>query len=488
MIEGRLLKRAKLNLNRLLDPIYDYPKIFDHGNDWPGDFPGRALLALTSLYQTFEGYAKEQSAIMERIQRIFSHLEENLNEHKFFGQEFNPNYINEQQLSGNSWYIRALCKYYEIIKDEKIIKHLKTIKDKFLIPLSSEYKTYPVEERSLDGDVCGHSFENKTSNWLLSSDVGCAFILLDGYVSCYELLKDEELKKAIEYVIEQYLKIDFLSLKCQTHATLTCARAILRFYLVTKEEKYLASVEDIFNKYIKYGMTDEYENMNWFNRENTWTEPCCVIDSFILSKHLFLITNKFEYLKLYNRIYLNGIRTFQRNNGGAGCSLVVRNKQRVLKQWLYEAFFCCTMRCGEGFYELSKSIIKKDDEYHLLIPQSFRNEDVNLKIDLYEEKVFEVEFLKPGSLVVYVPDGFKSDYKVINNELKLIANESKKIKIPFELDINKVGQIYLLGDMVLSQKDKHITRIYEINGQKYSVIFDSSTISEEEMATIEQKL
>ena len=488
MIEGKLLRRAKLNLTRLLDPIYDHPEVYKYGHDWPGDFPGRALLALTSLYQTFDGFIEEQRMIEQRIKHMFGHIEENLNEDKFFGPAFDANYINEQQLSGNAWYIRGLCKHYEIFKDPKVIEYLKVIKNKLLIPLSFEYKNYPIEERLAEGGVCGHMLKNNIHNWLLSSDVGCAYILLDGYVSCYEILKDEDLKKAIEYIIEQYAKIDYISLKCQTHATLTCARAILRFYLVTNNDKYLQLVKDIFDKYIKYGMTDDYQNINWFQKENSWTEPCCVVDSFILAKHLYLITHEIAYLKLYNHIYLNGLRTFQRINGGAGCSLVVKGEQRILKQWMYEAFFCCTMRSSEGFYELSKSLIKEKDQYLLLIPQSFKNEDIDINIDLYEEKVFNVEFLKPGTIQIYVPDGFVSEYPIANNIITISSDQPKKIAIPFELSINKVNQLYLLGDMILSQKNNHKSKIFNICNQEYSLIYDSSKISEEEMTNVEQKL
>lgn len=488
MIEGKLLKRAKMNLSRLLDPIYAYPDVFEHTSDWPGDFPGRTLLALTSLYQAFEGYEDERKLIEERIVSIFSHLEKFLNKDKYFGQLFNENYINEQQLSGNSWYIRGLCKYFEIFKDQKAIDYLHIISNKFLLPLSYHYKNYPIEERTFEGGVAGHVLENKERNWLLSSDVGCAFILLDGYVSCYETIRTDDLKKAIEFIIEQYSQLDFVSLKCQTHATLTCARAILRFYLINKEDKYLELAKNIFNKYIEYGMTDDYQNINWFQKTNSWTEPCCVIDSFILTKQLYLITQDLQYLKLFNRIYLNGLRTFQRNNGGAGCSSVVKGEQRILKQWMYEAFFCCTLREGEGFYELSNVLLKNNNGYVLIIPQSFKNEDLNVNIDLYEDEIFDVEFYKPGIISIYVPDGFNSDYEVKDSMIQISAKEPKKVSIKFDININKSNKVYLIGDMVLSQKNRHISPIYNIDGHKYSLIYDSSLISEESIKEIKQEL
>ena len=488
MIDGKLLRRTKLNLNRLLDPIYTNPRVFDYCPDWPGDFPGRALLSFTSLYQAFEGCDEERNVLKYKIQAIVSHLEEHINKDKFFGPVFNKDYIYEQQLSGNAWYIRGLCKYYDIFKDDKVIEYLHLISENFLIPLSKQYASYPIHERLFDGGVCGREAESKDGNWLLSSDVGCAYILLDGFVSCYEIIKTPQLKSAIELAINEYSKIDFVSLKCQTHATMTCARAILRFYLITKEEKYLNLVIDIFNKYVKYGMTDDYQNVNWFRKENSWTEPCCVVDSFILAKQLYLITNDVLYLKLYNRIYLNGLRTFQRINGGAGCSTVVKDDQRVLKQWMFEAFFCCTMRTSEGLYELSKSLLRQNDEYVLLISQSFKNDDIEIHIDLYDEKVFEITFHRPVTISIYVPDGFESDYKVTNNFIKVSGEKEQTVSIKFELAINKSRQTYLLGDMVLSQKNKHISTIYYINKYQYSLIYDSSILTEETIKDIEQKL
>ena len=167
---------------------------------------------------------------------------------------------------------------------------------------------------------------------------------------------------------------------------------------------------------------------------------------------------------------------------------MVKGEQRILKQWMYEAFFCCTMRSSEGFYELSKSLIKEKDQYLLLIPQSFKNEDIDINIDLYEEKVFNVEFLKPGTIQIYVPDGFVSEYPIANNIITISSDQPKKIDIPFELSINKVNQLYLLGDMILSQKNNHKSKIFNICNQEYSLIYDSSKISEEEMTNVEQKL
>ena len=146
------------------------------------------------------------------------------------------------------------------------------------------------------------------------------------------------------------------------------------------------------------------------------------------------------------------------------------------------------MRTSEGFNELSNALVKKDNQYILLIPQSFRNEDIDINIDLYEDRIFDIVFKKPGSISIYVPDGFESDYQVKNNMISIASNEAKKVSIKFEININKVNKTYLIGDMVLSQKDKHLSQVYNIDGHKYSLINDSTLLDEESLKDIQQEL
>ena len=488
MVNGNLLKRIKLNTSRLLDDIYNYPNVFQNTSDWPGDFPGRTLLGLTSLYLVYDKECPERKQIEDRLHIYFSHIEEFLNEDFYFGPLFNKEKINEQQLSGNAWFIRGLCRYYDIYKDEKIIKWLKRINKNFLLPLSSCYETYPIKERKPDGGVAGHIVEARDQRWLLSSDIGCAFILLDGYVSMYEILKDKDLEAAIKIIIEKYKQIDFVNLNCQTHATLTCARAILRFYQITKDNQYLELVKHIFDMYQEQGMTDDYQNVNWFLKNESWTEPCCVIDSFILAKHLYLITKENKYLVLFNRIYLNGLRTFQRINGGAGCTSVAKDGKTELKVILYEAFFCCSLRAGEGMYELATSIFKSGDKYLFMLPEGFEDETLKAKIDLYEEKVLKIEFKKPAIVSIYVPEGFKSEYPQKDNQITINSNGGNIVNIPFELEIHKDGYRYMVGDMLLSKKALHIDKTFFINDNQYSYIYDSSKFNEKELGKLTQLL
>src|SRR5579875_455043 len=50
-VQGDLARRTQQNMARLENDIYRVPRVFDNTNarSWPGDFEGRALLAITLL-------------------------------------------------------------------------------------------------------------------------------------------------------------------------------------------------------------------------------------------------------------------------------------------------------------------------------------------------------------------------------------------------------------------------------------------------------
>jgi hypothetical protein len=92
-------------------------------------------------------------------------------------------------------------------------------------------------------------------------------------------------------------------------------------------------------------MTANYENYNWFGRPE-WTEPCAVIDSFIIAMQLYINTSDMRYIDLAQRIYYNGMCREQRPNGGFGCNSCAMDG--IIRNHCYEAFWCCSMRGGEG--------------------------------------------------------------------------------------------------------------------------------------------
>lgn len=478
MLEGEWLRRARLCLKRTLSPLYDDPSLFSASPDWPGDFPGRTLLSLTSLYGFFPEASEERKAILDRLAKLKSPWADHLNEDGYFGPRFDPNSISEQQLSGNSWYLRGLCRYQEIFRDEESKKAISSIISSLLLPLAPYFQGYPISGRKGDGGVSGR-IESSGSGWLLSSDIGCAYILLDGYVAAYEVLPSLELKKAIEMVIFSYARIDPAKFKCQTHATLSAARAILRFSVATGEKKYFGMAKRLYDLYWERGSTLDYQNKNWFGRDDSWTEPCCVIDSLLLAKQFYLLTKEESYLVLLNRIAVNGFRTFQRSNGGAGCSSLLLRPGDVLQEKIYEAYFCCTLRQGEGLYEIGRTVEREGSRYTFLLPCSYRDDLLSVSADLYQGSEIEIESKGSFSLNLYVPDGFASPYPAEGRFLRAKGDGPTHLVIPFSLPTREEKGRHFEGDLLLTKK----------NGEEeYTPLADCSFLSEEKATSLRQTL
>lgn len=339
-------QRVARNYGRLASDTYRNERVFREAEyAWEGDWEGRALLAFVCLKRLT---GKEISSLPYEI----SHLKEKTNRYGYFGAVTDGSAVSEQLLSGNGWFLRGLCEYYQDTKDEGILANIKSIVENLYLRCEGLYDRYPLVERGAEGGVMGE-LARGADGWTLSTDVGCAFIALDGLSAAYAILKDGALKTFIDKQIDRFLAIDKLQYRVQTHATLTVCRAILRMYLLTDEKHYLARGKELFDYYVHTGMTLTYENFNWFGREDTWTEPCAVIDSLITALYLYRSLGDETYLKLARRIYFNGFNLCQRDNGGAGTNSCVTERAPVWSAQMYEAEFCCSMRTAEGLYRVS---------------------------------------------------------------------------------------------------------------------------------------
>ena len=351
--EKELLERIDLNYKRLEgDPYYQISDVFDnHQARWPGDKEGRALLAFVSHY-------KINGRKLECMDLMIDKMPEAVNEHACFGP-LACDVIFEQQLSGHSWLLRGLCEYYEQFGDLRALDQIKKIFENLFLPTKGLYSTYPVERSGkLEGGVSGYT-TCVIDGWGLSSDVGCAFMSIDGLSHVYAITKDEGVRALVDEMIDVYLAIDKVKLKVQTHCTLTAARGMMRMYGITGEHKYLAGAKSIYDIYVySGGMTYTYQNANWWGRNDTWTEPCAIVDSLMLATELYKATGDEEYRRVAARVYHNGFATAQRDNGGAGTDTVVTSLEGgkdTLASKKYEAFFCCTMRLSEGLWFIGQN-------------------------------------------------------------------------------------------------------------------------------------
>ncbi len=480
-ILGDLFRRIELNRNRLNDSMYLAKDLFDQNESWPGDFQGRDILALTSLYKAYEGYEDKQKNVLKQLEDIFAVLDQKVNKYGYFGKEFNGEYVDEQQVSSNSWFLRGLVNYYKITNNNKYLDQIKSIANNFLIPIAPFYVNYPTERVKHDeGGVSGSANGTVLNGWEVSTDIGCAFIMLDGITAIYEVYPDQKLKDVIELMINIFLKIDYLKLECQTHATLSCTRGIIRYSKYNN--KYLKSAIEIFNNYLEKGMTYDYANINWFNRFSTWTEPCGIIDSFIIARKLYSITQEEKYLDVFNRIYINSLRTFQRINGGAGCSTCAIKDNYLMKSYLYEAFFCCTMRLGDGLgYLTDFALIKDEDNLIVPFPVKFEYEDENISFVLDNEFYYDDNKItlkvnkinKPLLMKIRLPKN-----GINNRWLEINLNEKKEYVFELENEINSQNGIFFFGDMLLTKKKEKMKNEFMINNDAYSFVYDNSTFEE----------
>ncbi|MBR6739723.1 MAG: hypothetical protein IKM04_01440 [Clostridia bacterium] len=351
-IDDRELEiRIEFNFNRLAEgDYYSFENIFSPEDyTWYGDKEGRALLAFVSHF-------KISGREIPCMAQLLSEMGSRFNREGYFGPVFKEE-IHEQQLSGHSWLLRGLCEHYEAYGDELCLSALRRIAENLYLTKMGQFYSYPVDRSQADdGGVMGADTV-VIGRWNLSSDVGCAFMSIDGLSHAYRLTKDERIKELVDEMIDVYLGIDKVKLRVQTHCTLTAARGMVRMYRETADERYLKGAKEIFELYVSGGgMTETYQNLNWWGRPDTWTEPCAIVDSFMLAGELYKLTSEEQYRTLAARIYHNGLATAQRDNGGAGTDTVVLDGVRdVLFAQMYEAFFCCTMRLAEGLRYLSEN-------------------------------------------------------------------------------------------------------------------------------------
>ena len=350
--QAELDTRIRLNFEHLRDdPYYHVEQVFPPMEyDWYGDKEGRALLAFVSHYKI----SGQTIPCMDEMMRL---MEKKTNRHSFFGP-LAGDVIHEQQLSGHSWLLRGLCEHYEQFGDEQSLNMIKSIWQHLYRPTMGAYGTYPIHrDGGNEGGVSGSSV-GTSGRWHLSTDVGCAFMSIDGLSHAYKILKDADIKTVLDEMIGTYLAIDKVALKAQTHCTLTAARGMMRMYDETNDASYLDGARAIYELYVHGGgMTYTYQNVNWWGRNDTWTEPCAIIDSLMLACQLYEATGREEYRTMAARIYHNGLATAQRANGGAGTDDVVtalEGGKDVLKSQMYEAPFCCTMRLAEGLWYINE--------------------------------------------------------------------------------------------------------------------------------------
>lgn len=372
---SELNERIELSYQRLLnDPYYQIDDIFSPIDyDWYGDKEGRALLAFVSHY-------KMSGKKMPCMDQMMENISEHLNHLGYFGVVYDKT-IHEQQLSGHSWVLRGLCEYYEQFRDEKSLSIIKSTVKNLFLPLSGVIAGYPIERGNIEetGGISG-CYADTLNGWILSTDVGCAFMSIDGLSHAYCVLEDECIKALVDEMIDLYSSIDKKNLKVQTHCTLSAARGMIRMYNKTLDTSYLEKAKAIYDLYVNGGgITYTYHNINWWGRPDTWSEPCAIVDSIMLATELYKITGEAPYRTFAARVYHNTLSMAQRDNGGAGTDTLVcpDSPWDYLQIQSYEVRFCCNMRLCEGLWYIKENA----DLLYAEVSGEVRKNDVGVYCD-----------------------------------------------------------------------------------------------------------
>ena len=358
-----LRARQHRNFDRLEEEKYRPENVFQRekeAGNWPGDTEGRTVLALVLLAQATGRTPQYLDAILARWPG-------EVNARGYFGDIQPDGLISEQQLSGHGWVLRALAEL-ERWRPGGPARALATpVIENLILPTAGQHRLYPLDPavRRPEGGFSGTHL-GRVGPWLLSTDVGCDFICLDGVVDAYDVFRDERLRPLAEEMIDRFLELDLLAVQAQTHATLTACRALLRWAEIAGRAELVRAVAQRFDLYTAQAWTEHHANYNWFGRPE-WTEPCAIVDSLMVAMELWRWTREDRYLTQAQQIYFNALGHAQRANGGFGCdNCPGADGEDDLFHKVYEAHWCCTMRGGEGLARVGQYNIAREGDAWLV--------------------------------------------------------------------------------------------------------------------------
>lgn len=326
----------------------------DNNRQWPGDYSGRVILALVQLARVTGRQPRHLDAIIKT-------LPQHLNARGYLGEVLAEGIFDEQQLAGHGWLVAALLAHYEWSGEEKSLALARIMVCGLYKPLLGRISPYTIEPKgALDGKHSGTRLGSVRNGWHLSTDVGCAFIALEGLVPANCLLEESWISALIWEMAERFASLDFVAVSAQTHATLTAVRNLLAWHDQAGCESLLAKAERLYQLYREQAMTENYANYNWFNRPE-WTEPCAIVDSLIIAVELWKKTGRTEYLEEAHSIYYNAIGYAQKPHGGFGCDCCVGAGGPDLFNQVYDVTWCCNMRGAVGLAYAAQHALLVDD-------------------------------------------------------------------------------------------------------------------------------
>lgn len=493
---GELEKRIRLCQSRMAQPDYAPNHVFKPSEyQWYGDWEGRTLLAMERLLPFF-GYRPQNYV------GFMKELDAHLNAEGYFGPMIGEGGdLNEQQLAGNSWYLRALCVAYENRAEPRTLERIRRVVENLYLKHQDEIADYPVDvDGSENGNYTAGSLTKKIGSWRLSSDSGCIYISLDGLSHAYEITRDERLKQLIELLLSFFVRTDFSKKHFQTHAFLSGVRGAIRFFESTGNEKAFGLAEKYFDYYLTTSLNYVYENYGVLNKA-CGSEGCAVVDEAMLCATFYRLTGKEKYLALYRKIFVNAIKVAQRSNGGFGCDVGVGTEGGdyfASVPEFAEANWCCTMRGCEGISDFAKNLYFVDGG---TVTAGLLNDS---RVKLFQGKVeieertdypFDGQTIfrivkcdQPFCLKIDLFDGYtvengKTEYR-IDRPCEIVIKQKCSVRIR-----NADGKKgYEYGDMVMGEAIMKNEKSYAIDNRTLQPLVALDKIPMEDVLKIRQRL
>jgi DUF1680 family protein len=329
-----LAARLQKNFDRLERDDYR-PGATYIAPEWPGDFVGRVIYSLAALQRRTGRAARFLDGFVDSLPAL-------TNARGYLGPA--EDVIDEQALSGHGWLISGLVEHALLTNDPRHLRTAERMVDGLVLPLRGRVQAYPKspDQRTFDGHIYGTS-TNVSGGWRLSTDIGCAFISLEGLVRVAHATGRADLRELIAEMHAAFESIDLVAVSAQLHASLTAARMFLQHHAACPNPALLATARRVYDLFRRTAITENYANYNWFRRP-TWTEPCAIVDALILATELFRQTGEARYLDDAHHIYFNALGFAQKPHGGFGCDSCLGAEATFLYPIMFDVVGCCNMR------------------------------------------------------------------------------------------------------------------------------------------------
>ncbi len=364
------------SVSRLARSDYETRAVLDEttASDWPGDIAGRLLLTLSR--QARAGHGDQ-----ERLDELFEAVLEGLEPNGHFGPTVSD-VVDEQQVACHGWVVSGLLQFGALRSDARAAAAARRVVEALILPALGRLDSYPRHRMPHALGAASGTATFRTAGWVLSSDTWCVMLTLNALVPYFEIDPRDDVRAAIETLLEMLDGVDLVAQGAQLHATLAAARNLAAFAASTGNVAARDRAIALWDAYATRGRTLNWATFNWFGRPDSWTEPCAIVDSVLLGLSLYDLTSDPRYLDEVAFIEANGLGFAEREDGSFGLDSVATPEEPTIAVIHPDARWCCTMRGGLGLMALRDGSYRaRGGELEVLLPRTARVVDAGWEVE-----------------------------------------------------------------------------------------------------------